>query len=120
MKKNLEKILDDKLIQKILQVLLTTFKLEDNFLQFSKRLNTSSPTLKSKFDLLIQYKIIYRSGIKVRLTCDNNILDILDKTIPLKMSNRDAKVERLQRKLVQKYINKHREENQLVPLKQTN
>jgi hypothetical protein len=112
MEKKLDDLLKDKTVTKILQVLLVTFKLENNFFKFSKYLNVSSPTLKIKLDNLIKHKIIYKQGVKVRLTCDKIILDMLDKKIPLKKSGTDAKIEKLQRKLVRSYIDKQRTKEQ--------
>jgi len=110
-KKSIQELLEDKLIQQILQILLTTFKLEKNFLELSKQLKTSRPTLKLKIDDLQKQKIIIRDKSKVHLSTDTDIFEIINEAVPLDKNSKHYKMETLQRKLVYQYIIKHKDPN---------
>jgi len=109
-KTSIQEILEDKLTQQIIKILLTTFKLEENFIQLSKTLKTSRPTLKKKIDLLEEHKIIVRDKTKIHLTTDIEIFKILDESVPVDKTSKNHKIEILQRELVYQYIIKYKEE----------
>lgn len=109
-KTSIQEILEDTLTQKIIKILLTTFKLEENFIQLSQNLKTSRPTLKKKIDLLEEYEIIIRDKTKIHLTTDIEIFKILDEGVPVDKTSKNNKIEILQRELVYQYIIKYKDE----------
>lgn len=109
-KTSIQEILEDKLTQQIIKILLTTFKLEENFIQLSQNLKTSRPTLKKKIDLLEEHEIIIRDKTKIHLTTDIEIFKILDERVPVDRTSKNNKIETLQRELVYQYIIKYKDE----------
>jgi DNA-binding Lrp family transcriptional regulator len=107
--KSIQELLEDKLTKKIIEILLTTFKLEENFLQLSKHLKTSRPTLKDRIDLLQEYKIILRDKTKIHLSTDIEIFKLLNESIPINKESKNYKIETLQRELVYQYIIRHKD-----------
>ena len=116
-KESIQSLLEDRLIEQILRILLKTFKLEENFLQLSQRLKTSRPTLKNKIDLLVDNEIIVKDKTKVRISTDIDMFMLLDKELPIDIQSKNYKKERLQRELVCQYIIKHKDPNNFFKLR---
>lgn len=116
-KTSIQEILEDKLTQQIIKILLTTFKLEENFIQLSNSLKTSRPTLKKKIDLLAEHEIIIRDKTKIHLTTDIEIFKILDESVPVDKTSKNNKIETLQRELVYQYIIKYKDEENFFKLR---
>lgn len=110
-KESTQTLLQDKLTRKIIKILLTTFKLEENFLELSQNLKTSRPTLKNRIDLLEEHEIIIRDKTKVHLSTDIEIFQLLNTTIPVDQTSKNASMESLQREMVYHYIVRHKDTN---------